>query len=46
MTRYAPRRPQAAPPTAPGWFVAALLAATAFVTAITPMFGLLSGAVH
>lgn len=42
MTHYTPRRPQAAPRTAQAWFVAALLAAATFVTAITP----LTGAVH
>ena len=46
MTRYTPRRPQAAPRTAPGWFVAALLAAAAFVTAVTPVFGPVTGAFH
>ena len=46
MTRYTPRRPQAAPPTAPGWFVAALLAAAALVTAVTPAFGSATGAFH
>ena len=42
MTRYSPRRPQAAP----RWFVAALLTAAALVTAITPVFGSLTGAVQ
>jgi len=46
MKHYMPRRPQAAPPTAPGWFVAALLAAAALVTAVTPVFGSLTGAVQ
>ena len=35
MTRYTPRRPQAAP----RWFVAALLAAAAVFTAIVPATG-------
>jgi hypothetical protein len=46
MTRYSPRRPQAAPKTAPAWFVAALLAAAALVTAITPVFGSAEGIFH
>ena len=46
MTRYTPRRPQAAPQTAPGWFVAALLAAAALVTAVTPVFGSAAGAIQ
>jgi hypothetical protein len=37
MTRYTPRRPQAAP----RWFVAALLAAAAFVTGTVPAFGVI-----
>ena len=39
MTRYLPRRPQAAPKTAPAWFVATLLAAAALLTAVTPVLG-------
>jgi hypothetical protein len=46
MTRYLPRRPQGAPQTAPAWFVAALLAAAAFVTAITPVLGSASAIFH
>ena len=46
MTRYTPRRPHAAPRTAPGWFVAALLAAAAFLTAVTPVLGSATGAFH
>jgi hypothetical protein len=39
MTRYTPRRPQAAPPTAPAWFAAALLAAAALFTVAAPAVG-------
>ena len=42
MTRYTPRRPQAAP----RWFVAALLAAATLVTAVTPVFGSATGVFH
>lgn len=46
MTRYSLRRPQAAPKTAPAWFAAALLAAAAVVTAVTPMLGSAEGIFH
>ncbi|TCS15833.1 hypothetical protein [Caulobacter sp. BK020] len=42
MTRYTPRRPQAAP----RWFVAAWLTATALVTAASALGGAAWGAVH
>jgi hypothetical protein len=41
MTRYMPRRPQAAPQTAPRWFVAALLTAAALITVAAPAMGLI-----
>lgn len=46
MTPYLPRRPRAAPKTAPAWFVAALLAAAALATAVTPVFGSATGVFH
>jgi hypothetical protein len=42
MTRYTPRRPQAAP----RWFVAAWLAATALITAASALVSPATGAFH
>jgi len=42
MTRYTPRRPQAAP----RWFVAAWLTATALATAASALAGAAWGTVH
>jgi hypothetical protein len=41
MTRYMPRRPQAAPKTVPAWFVAALVTAAALITTAVPAMGLI-----